>query len=125
MSDGTATLHFLDPQSYKEIRQVEVTAGGMPVMQLNELEMVEGELWANIWQTDRIARIDLSNGHVVGWVDLSGLLSADDRREQVDVLNGIAYDAGGKRLFVTGKLWPRLFQIELVPPTAEPSGGFP
>jgi glutamine cyclotransferase len=85
------------------------------VTRLNELEVVDGEVWANIWQTDRIARIDLTTGRVRGWIDLSGLLGPEDRREPVDVLNGIAYDASGKRLFVTGKLWPRLFQIELVP----------
>jgi glutamine cyclotransferase len=115
MSDGTSTLHLLDPQTYKELKTITVTADGEPVTRLNELEIVDGELWANIWQTDRIARIDLASGHVVGWIDLSGLLSDEDRSEPVDVLNGIAYDGEGKRLFVTGKLWPRLFQIELVP----------
>ena len=88
---------------------------GEPVTRLNDFEVVDGEVWANISQTDRIARIDLTTGRVRGWIDLGGLLRQEDRREPVDVLNGIAYDASGKRLFVTGKLWPRLFQIELAP----------
>ena len=114
MSDGSDTLHLLDPVSLKEVKQIKITAAGEPVTRLNELEFVDGEVWANIWQTDRIARIDLATGSVRSWIDLSGLLGPEDRREPVDVLNGIAYDASGKRLFVTGKLWPRLFQIELV-----------
>lgn len=114
MSDGTATIHILDPQTLQELKQITITADGEPVLRLNELEIVEGELWANIWQTDRIARIDLATGNVVGWIDLSGLLSAEDRTQPVDVLNGIAYDPDTQRLFITGKLWPRLFQIELV-----------
>jgi len=117
MSDGTATLYFLDPHTLAKTRQIEVRANGAPVTRLNELEWVEGEVWANIWQTDILARIDPHSGEVVGWVDLSGLLSAEERA-RTDVLNGIAYDAGGGRLFVTGKLWPYLFQIELLPPAA-------
>lgn len=113
MSDGTATLRFLDPESYEEIGRVDVLDRGTPVVRLNELEYIEGEVWANVWQTDRIARIEPSTGEVVGWIDLTGLLSEEDRAEPVDVLNGIAYDAEGKRLFVTGKLWPRLFEIEV------------
>ncbi len=115
MSDGTATLRFLDPQTLSQIGQVEVRASGVPVARLNELEWVEGEVWANIWQTDFIARIDPASGAVLAWVDLSGLLSAE-KRAQTDVLNGIAYDAAGRRLFVTGKLWPYLFEIEVLPP---------
>ena len=87
-----------------------------PVTRLNELEYVQGEIYANVWQTDRIARISPETGQVVGWIDLEGLLSAEDRTEPVDVLNGIAYDAQADRLFVTGKLWPKLFEIELIPP---------
>jgi glutamine cyclotransferase len=83
-----------------------------PVTNLNELEVVKGEIFANIYQTDRIARIDPSSGRVVGWIDLGGILPPADRRG-TDVLNGIAYDAAGDRLFVTGKLWPRLFEIQL------------
>lgn len=116
MSDGTAELRFLDPQTFKELRRLRVTADGRPVTQLNELEWVEGEILANVWQTDRIARIDPKTGRVTGWIDLAGLLP-DGQRANVDaVLNGIAYDAAKKRLFVTGKLWPRLFEIQLGKP---------
>ncbi len=114
MSDGTSTVRFLDPQTYEETGRIEVADRGVPVVRLNELEYVKGEIFANVWLTDRIARIDPDTGRVVGWIDLTGLLSAGDRARPVDVLNGIAYDAGGDRLFVTGKLWPRLFEIELV-----------
>jgi glutamine cyclotransferase len=84
------------------------------VLRLNELEYVNGEIYANIWQTDRIARISPETGQVLGWIDLTGLLSAEDRQQTVDVLNGIAYDAASNRLFVTGKLWPKLFEIRIV-----------
>jgi glutamine cyclotransferase len=116
MSDGTSTLHFLDPQTYEEISQLAVFDNNDPVTRLNELEYVQGEIYANVWQTDRIARIAPGTGRVVGWVDLEGLLSAAERTEPVDVLNGIAYDAETDRLFVTGKLWPKLFEIELISP---------
>lgn len=120
MSDGTPFLRWLDPTSLKEIGRVEVTDEGRPVDNLNELEWVRGEIYANVWQTDRIARIDPKTGHVVGWIDLTGLLSPLARRfAEPDVLNGIAYDARHDRLFVTGKQWPLLFEIELVP---KPSG---
>jgi glutaminyl-peptide cyclotransferase len=115
MSDGTPELRFLDPVSMRELRRLRITAQGQPLERLNELEWVHGEIFANVWQTDRIARIDPKTGHVVGWIDLSGLLPASDRiGGRVDVLNGIAYDATGKRLFVTGKLWPKVFEIEVV-----------
>jgi glutaminyl-peptide cyclotransferase len=115
MSDGSAELRFLDPVSMRELRRLRVTANGRPLDRLNELEWVNGEIFANVWQTDSVARIDPKTGHVVGWIDLSGLLPAGDRGGgRVDVLNGIAYDAKGKRLFVTGKLWPKLFEIVLV-----------
>ncbi|KQY80248.1 glutaminyl-peptide cyclotransferase [Pelomonas sp. Root1444] len=113
MSDGTAELRFLDPLTFKELRRVRVTADGQPVDQLNELEWVEGEVLANVWQTDRIARIDPRTGRVTGWIDLRGLLPANQRTNADAVLNGIAYDAKKKRLFVTGKLWPTLFEIQL------------
>jgi glutaminyl-peptide cyclotransferase len=120
MSDGTAQLRFLDPSTLHELRRVTVTAGGKPVTQINELEWVEGEVYANIWQTDRIARIDPRTGNVVGWIDLAGLLPKKDYvPDRTDVLNGIAYDAAGKRLFVTGKLWPKLFEIKVVPRPAK------
>ena len=111
MSDGSAELRFLDPLNFKEVRRVRVTADGRPVDLLNELEWVDGEVYANIWQTDRIARINPRTGQVTGWIDLTGLLP--QRSGSEDVLNGIAYDPKGKRLFVTGKLWPRLFEIQL------------
>lgn len=113
MSDGTSELRFLDPDTFAERRRVKVTAAGKPIPELNELEFVKGEIFANIWQTDRIARIDPATGRVTGWVDLSGLLTPRERAG-TDVLNGIAYDAARDRLFVTGKLWPRLFEIKLV-----------
>ena len=113
MSDGTAELRFLDPLTFKEVRRLRVTADGRPVTMINELEWVEGEILANIWQTDRIARINPKTGVVTGWIDLTGLLP--QRGGSDDVLNGIAYDAKAKRLFVTGKLWPRLFEIRLAP----------
>ena len=116
LSDGTAELRFLDPRSLLETHRVRVTANGKPIDQLNELEWVKGEVFANIWQTDRIARINPVNGKVVGWIDLTGLLPAADRvPNYTDVLNGIAYDAATDRLFVTGKLWPKLFEIRLKP----------
>ena len=116
MSDGTSTLHFLDPQTFEEIGQLEVFANDDPVTRLNELEYVQGEIYANVWQTDRIARISPATGRVVGWIDLEGILTTEDRSEPVDVLNGIAYDADTDRLFVTGKLWPKLFEIDLISP---------
>jgi glutamine cyclotransferase len=114
MSDGTAELRFLDPETLKETGRITVTDEGRPVTMLNELEYVKGEVYANIWQTDRIVRIDPASGKVTGWIDLTGLLPAAERGRQTDVLNGIAYDAAQNRLFVTGKNWPALFQIELV-----------
>jgi glutaminyl-peptide cyclotransferase len=112
MSDGTDRLRLLDPATFAERRRIQVTAGGLPVRNLNELEFVKGEIFANIWQTERIARI-APDGRVVGWIDLGGLL-APSERVGLDVLNGIAYDAAKDRLFVTGKLWPKLFEIRLV-----------
>jgi glutamine cyclotransferase len=115
MSDGSATLTFWDPETFEEIGSIVVRAGGRPVTSLNELEYIKGEIYANIWQSDVIARISPETGEVVAWVDLTGILSAQDRWQGVDVLNGIAYDVGSERLFVTGKRWPKLFEIELVP----------
>jgi glutaminyl-peptide cyclotransferase len=117
MSDGTDRLRFLDPATFVERRRIWVTDGDLPVRNLNELECVKGEILANIWQTDYIARI-APDGHVQGWIDLSGLLSPSESRTvqaSGGVLNGIAYDAGKDRLFVTGKLWPKLFEIKIVP----------
>jgi glutaminyl-peptide cyclotransferase len=116
MSDGTATLRFLDPENLTTVRTVEVSDGGAPVPKLNELEWVKGEVWANVWTTDRIVRIDPRTGQVLGWIDLTGLLPDAERRGDEDVLNGVAYDAKGDRLFVTGKQWPKLYEIKLTPP---------
>ena len=113
MSDGSAQLRFLDPATLTEVRRLQVRDGTEPVTGLNELEYVEDDLYANVWPSDRIAIINPSNGQVRGWLDLAGLLPLVFRTPRTDVLNGIAYDATGKRLFVTGKLWPRLFQIEV------------
>lgn len=114
MSDGTATLYFLDPESLEPVKQLEVTDRGTSIAQLNELEYVQGTIYANVWPTNRIAMISPETGDIVGWIDLTGLLSAEYRLQPVDVLNGIAYDAVQDRLFVTGKYWPKLFEIELV-----------
>ncbi|MFQ3611255.1 MAG: glutaminyl-peptide cyclotransferase [Fimbriimonadales bacterium] len=121
MSDGSDTLFFRDPDTFGVVRQLKVHANGAPVRNLNELEYIEGEIWANIWQTDMIARISPKTGEVVGWVDLEGLVNLLPERDRLyaDVLNGIAYDKQNKRLFVTGKLWSRLFEIELVPADAD------
>ena len=117
MSDGTAEIRVLDATTFKEKRRFTVRDGAAPIDQLNELEFVEGELFANVWQTDRIARISPQSGKVVGWIDLTGLLSPVYRRQDGAVLNGIAYDSIHKRLFVTGKLWPNIFEIQLAPKT--------
>jgi glutamine cyclotransferase len=115
MSDGTADLRFLDPATFREVRRVTVTDGGVPVRELNELEYVRGEVWANVYTTDLIARIDPKSGRVLRWIDLKGLMASGYNLEAGAVLNGIAYDPKRNRLWVTGKLWPRLFEIEVVP----------
>lgn len=114
LSDGSHTLRFLDPRTFQELRRLNVTDAGVPVRELNELEYVRGEIYANVWHTDRIARISPRSGQVIGWIDLRGLLSPLYRPDPEAVLNGIAYDEAGDRLFVTGKLWPRLFEIRVV-----------
>jgi len=111
MSDGSPTLRFLDPSTFEEVGRLDVHDRGTPVEDLNELEMVRGEIYANVWQTDRIARISPETGQVTGWIDLAGLLPATERTSIDAVLNGIAWDEARGRLFVTGKLWPRLFEI--------------
>jgi glutamine cyclotransferase len=114
MSDGTPELRFLDPKSLRETHRIEVTLEGKTISNVNELEWVKGEIFANVWQTDFVLRIDPLNGHVVGVVNLTGLLKRSDIVPgQTDVLNGIAYDAKADRLFVTGKNWPKLFEIRL------------
>lgn len=125
LSDGqpAGALRFLDPVTFVETGRVIVKDQGIPIAALNELEYVKGEIYANIWQTDRIARINPATGDVVGWIDLSGLLKPAERTESGAVLNGIAYDAAANRLFVTGKLWPKVFEITLVPKSPRASGG--
>jgi glutamine cyclotransferase len=121
MSDGSSWLRFLDPTTLQESGRLQVRDQNGPVEQLNELEYVRGEIFANVWQTDRIARISPKDGGVTGWIDLSGLLSPLERGG-ADVLNGIAYDEARNRLFVTGKWWPRLFEIKLVPSAGRRGG---
>ncbi|MFN2596248.1 MAG: glutaminyl-peptide cyclotransferase [Pyrinomonadaceae bacterium] len=114
MSDGRNTLRFLDPETFAVRRTVSVFENGEPLNELNELEYVKGEIFANVWQTDRIVRVDPKTGRLTGTVDLSGLLPTADRDADTDVLNGIAYDDEGDRLFVTGKNWSKLFEIRFV-----------
>jgi glutaminyl-peptide cyclotransferase len=114
MSDGTEFLRILDPATFAEHRRIRVTALGQPLKNLNELEYVKGEIFANVWQTDYLARIDPATGNVKAYVDLRGLLTPRESA-QTDVLNGVAYDAAGDRLFVTGKLWPKVFELKLAP----------
>ncbi len=113
-SDGTATLRFRDPNTFKETHHILVKDGTKVIDELNELEFIKGEIYANIWHSDVIARIDPRNGHVIAWIDLSGLLPRDQMINAESVLNGIAYDAKKDRLFVTGKQWPAVFEIKTV-----------
>ncbi|MBN1763185.1 MAG: glutaminyl-peptide cyclotransferase [Methanomicrobia archaeon] len=113
LSDGTATLHFVDPETFEEVKRIEVNDNDTPVTHLNELEYIRGTVYANVWPTDRIVIIEPESGNVIGRIDLDGLLSDKDAYQPVGVLNGIAYDAANDRLFVTGKYWPKLFEIEL------------
>jgi glutamine cyclotransferase len=112
MSDGSDQLLFLDPKTYAVTKTIRVTDAGRAVSQLNELEWIEGEIWANVWQSDRIARIAPATGAVNAWVDLTALWPQSRRTPPADVLNGIAYDPVGKRIFVTGKKWPRVYEIK-------------
>ena len=114
-SDGSSTLRFRDPKTFKELRHITVTDSATPVKMLNELEFIHGEIYANVWHTDRIARISPKDGHVLRWIDLSGLLPPSQMVDSESVLNGIAYDPEHDRLFVTGKQWPWIFQIKVVP----------
>jgi glutamine cyclotransferase len=115
MSDGSSQIRVWDPATFKEIRRITVKDGTREITELNELEFVRGELYANVWQTDRIARISPADGKVLGWIDLSGILPKAEHPESDAVLNGIAYDAASDRLFITGKLWPKIFEIKLLP----------
>jgi glutaminyl-peptide cyclotransferase len=121
LSDGSATLRFLDATTFVENGRLEVTYQGQPMRQLNELEMVKGDLLANVWGTPFIVVIDLASGRVTGQIDCTTLLGPEDRTPPVDVLNGIAWDAKKERLFVTGKLWPKLFELRLQPASASGS----
>lgn len=132
LSDGTATIYFLDPATFAVTRQIQVSDGETPVARLNELEYIDGLIYANVWMTDRIAVIDPDDGRVTGWVDLAGLLTDADRAAILDawagagvdagwvqvnaVLNGIAYDEESGHIYVTGKLWPKVYVVELVEP---------
>ena len=113
-SDGTAVLRFRNPTTFKETRQIVVKDDGKAVQLLNELEFIRGEIYANVWHSDRIARISPKDGHVIAWIDLTGLLPADKKVDAESVLNGIAYDALHDRIFVTGKQWPTIFEIKVV-----------
>lgn len=113
MSDGSDQIRVLDPETMKELRRIGVTANGRPLDNINELEWVDGEILANVWMTNAIARIDPATGKVTGWIDLSALTAEVDPRGPDDVPNGIAWDAAAKRLFVTGKDWPTLFEIKV------------
>jgi glutamine cyclotransferase len=115
MSDGTARLRVVDPRTFQVQRTIDVTDGGSPVSQLNELEWVKGEILANVWQSEQIARIDPRTGQVTAWIDLTGILPPGDRTGKEDVLNGIAWDAASDRLYVTGKNWSRMFEVRLTP----------
>jgi glutaminyl-peptide cyclotransferase len=115
MSDGTSVLRFLDPATLRVQRTLAVTADGMSVPRLNELERIHGELWANLWQSSNIARIDPATGKVIAWVDLSPLTSQIAAGDTIDVANGIAYDSATDRIFVTGKLWPSVYEIRVGP----------
>lgn len=114
MSDGTPTLRYLDPKTFAVVRRITVRDHGQPVTRVNELEYIRGQIWANIWYQDRIARISPKDGHVLGWIDI-GNLYQDPQRGSEDVANGIAYDAATGRVFMTGKDWPQLFEVQVVP----------
>jgi glutamine cyclotransferase len=114
MSDGSDKIYFLDPETFEVERTIKVTFDEQPIDELNELEFIYGDIFANVWKTDKIARIDPETGNVTGWIFLDGLLSSDQKTGSEDVLNGIAFDSKNDRIFVTGKKWPKLFEIELV-----------
>ena len=115
LSDGTNVIRVLDPATFRVTRTIHVTRSGKPLARLNELEYVNGEIFANVWMSKGIARIDPKSGKVTGWIDLSGLAAISDGGNRDAVLNGIAYDAAADRLFVTGKLWAKLYEIKLKP----------
>ena len=114
MSDGSAQIYFLDPETIAPLRQIEVRDQGRPIDQINELEYIDGEIYANVWHSDDILRISPRTGEVLGRIDMSGIIDAELIRNPEAVLNGIAYDTVSKRTFVTGKLWPRLFEVRFI-----------
>jgi len=114
MSDGTSTLHFLNPETFQQTGRIDVRDGDSPVNGLNELEYVKGKIYANVWPTEKIAIIAPQSGRLVGWIRMAGPMIPQDDGRALRVLNGIAYDTTNDRLFVTGKLWPNVFEIELV-----------
>ena len=115
MSDGTPMLYFLDPETFAQNHKIMVLDQDSPVWGLNELEYIDGQIYANVWPTERIVRIEPETGEVIGWIDMEGILAPQDHSEPVDVFNGIAYDPANRRLFVTGKFYPKLYEIKLVP----------
>jgi len=114
-SDGSATLRFRNPETFEETGHIDVKDGDKPVDQLNELEYINGEIWANVWHLERIARISPKDGKVISWVDVTGILPASEKRDDESVLNGIAYDEAKGRIFITGKQWPTIFEIKVGP----------
>jgi glutaminyl-peptide cyclotransferase len=114
MSNGSEKINFVNSDTFKTERTITVTQDGLPMTQLNELEYIEGEIWANVWQTDVILRIDPTTGNVKGVIDLAGLLPDSDKSGNTDVLNGIAYNKNTKKIYVTGKNWPKIFEIEVI-----------
>jgi glutamine cyclotransferase len=114
MSDGTNILYFFEPETFTVVSRIEVYDNDRKVDQLNELEYIKGEIWANIWNTDLIARIDRFSGKVLAYIDLKGILQQSERNQDTDVLNGIAYDQADNRIFITGKKWPKLYEIRLI-----------
>jgi glutamine cyclotransferase len=115
MSDGTPMLYFLNPETFAQNHKIMVLDRDSPVWGLNELEYIDGQIYANVWPTERIVKVDPETGRVIGWIDMEGILAPQDHDESVDVFNGIAYDATNRRLFVTGKFYPKLYEIKLVP----------
>ena len=113
LSDGTSSIRFIDPASFRVTRSIQVTDQSRPVRELNELEYINGEIYANLWHDNRIATIDPQSGRVNSWIDLTGLMPEGELQDPEAVLNGIAYDQGNDKLFVTGKLWPRIFEIKV------------
>jgi len=113
LSDGSSSLFFLDPETFQTVRKIDVTMNGAPLRELNELEYIDGEIWSNVWQTDKIVRINPTTGLVTSYLDMTGILTRQYRTGNENVLNGIAYDAARKRIFISGKQWPRIFEIKL------------